>query len=86
MKLKLFAAAALCSVSVMAHTADMPKACEDYFNAVEDFAKKHPQMADSYKQMVESTKQQLNTVADKSMLAPGCEQALETFKQSTVGM
>ena len=40
MKLKLFAAAALCSVSVMAHAADMPKACEDYFNAVEDFAKK----------------------------------------------
>ncbi|XVN74123.1 hypothetical protein AAEX37_01204 [Oligella sp. MSHR50489EDL] len=86
MKLKLLTAAVLCSASFAANAADLPKACEDYFTAVEEFGKKYPQVADTYKQMVETTKQQLNSTPDKSMLAPGCEQALESFKQSTANM
>lgn len=87
MKLKLLAAAFLASASFVANASDIPQVCQDYFTAVEDFAAKHPQLADAYKQSIASTKQQLESVpGDKSMLAPGCQSAFDTFKQTTAGM
>lgn len=86
MKLKLVAAAVLASASFVANASDLPKACEDYFTAVEEFAAQYPQAADMYKQAVESTREQLNSVPDKSMMEPGCQQALDQFKEMTAAM
>lgn len=77
--------------AIAAANSDLPPACESYFQEVNNYLDSLPEMARAHmgsamQDSMNQTRDSLKSIPDNAHKEMACNQALETFKQTTAAM